>query len=124
MSFRHIKGAGRLQRQLGQAPKIWRETLDKTLAKAGAEMARSARALVPVATGALKDSIGHRVTDSRDGFGRAVEVFAGDEAAFYARIVEGKQPYFNPAFQVTRRLIKKRILSASARAAKKIAGVR
>lgn len=123
MSFKNIKGADSLNRKFAALPKAYRETIDKTLEKAGAEMARTARALVPTKTGTLRDSIGHSTETASDGIGRAVKVFAGDDDAFYARIIESKQPYFNPAFRLMRRLVKKRIKAASRRATRKIVGV-
>lgn len=130
MRYKNISGGDRLARKLKALPKVYQETVDKTLEKSGAEMARSARALVPTRTGALKESIGHRVEASEDG-GRAVAVFAGDAAAFYARWVEFgtkaggmARPFFWPAYRLMRRLLKRRIRAASKRAVKKIAGMR
>ncbi len=149
MTLKHIKGADRLARKFAALPKAYQQTIDKTLEKAAAEMARAARALVPEKTGTLKDSIEHSTGPASDGVGRAAFVMAGVESsrdafgrftnpdpeggdrAFYARFVEfgtkdgsPARPFFWPAFRLMRRLIKKRIKAASRRATRKIAGIK
>ncbi len=148
MTLKHIKGADRLSRKLAALPKAYQVTIDKTLEKAGAEMARAARALVPVKSGVLRDSIEHSTGQASDGVGRATFVMAGAETvrdafgrftnpdpeggerAYYARLVEFghgtvvPQPFFFPAFRLMRRLLKKRIKAATRRATRKIAGVK
>lgn len=149
MSYKHIKGADRLARKFAALPRAYQVTIDKTLEKAAAEMARAARALVPERTGVLKESIEHSTGPASDGVGRAAFVMAGAETvrdafgrftnpdpeggarAFYARFVEfgtsdGRpaRPFFWPAFRLMRRLLKKRLKAASRRATRKIAGIK
>ena len=149
--MKNIKGFESWRRKMRKAPKIYAETIDKTLAKSGAEMARSVRALVPVGrSGRLRDSVGSRVEAALDGSSRSVVIFAGDDDAYYARFVEfGTQastkgqrvsrasgdrkagrthtgttgrPFFWPAYRIMRRLLKRRLKSASRRAARKVVG--
>lgn len=103
-------------------PPAYREAVDKALVSSGKQMVRSARALVHVRTGATRASIGYRTEADREGRGRAVVVFAGDDSAWWARILEFDSPYFWPAFRIMRKALNRRIRSASRRAIKKIAG--
>jgi len=134
-----------------RAPKIYAEIIDKTLAKSGKEMERSVRALVPVGrSGRLRNSVGSKIEAALDGVSRSVVIFAGDDDAFYSRFVEfgtqGSQkgervsrasgdraagrthtgtkarPFFWPAYRIMRRLLKRRLKSASRRAARKVVG--
>lgn len=132
--MKNIAGVDRWRRQLERLPEAYRVEIDKTLEKSGQDMARAARALVPVDSGKLRGSIKVELEGARDGLGRAVKVSAGDDAAFYAIMVEhgtkeapghvatAPRPYFWPAFRLMRRLLKGRIKAASRRAIKKIRG--
>jgi HK97 gp10 family phage protein len=64
-----------------------------------------AKALVPVNRGFLRDSI--RVeTVASTGEKRTVHVIAGNSAVKYARYVEAKQPFMQPAFNLIREDLK------------------
>lgn len=123
----------RLAAKLNALPGAARKEIDAALAAWATEMVGMAQNLVPYRTGELYESIGWtRGKAPADAFvvatGRAtgdiqVTVFAGSEAAYYARWVEfgtersPAQPYFFVSYRTTRRRGRLRVSRAVNRAA-------
>jgi HK97 gp10 family phage protein len=104
-----MDGLKGLQKALAAAPKQVAARLDKALAKNANEMAGSARALAPVDSGALRDSIGVE----HDGGTYFVE--AKDEAAPHVEWGTRERPA-HPFFYVAYRAQKTRFRRRNARA--------
>lgn len=128
-----VEGLDRLKRKLTVSiPGQVRERTRKAMEKGADEIVGMAKNLVPVDTGALRDSIGWTWGDAPEGAmvlassrrvdGERITIFAGtrnkslgDSDAFYARWVEfGTQkayprPFFFPSYRTLKRRVKGRI---------------
>jgi len=123
----------RLQKRLHAIPKAVKEAVEPALKKSGEEMAAGMKALAPVDTGALRDSIavtmpgqstpaysqpgGSRIAGENE-----VLVTVGDHEVRYPHLVEygtadaPAQPFFWPAFRLNRQRAANRIKRAVAKA--------
>lgn len=128
-----VEGLDRLKRKLTVSiPGHVRERTRKAMEQGADEIVAMAKNLVPVDTGALRDSIGWTWGDAPEGAmvlassrrvgGERITIFAGarnkslgDRDAFYARWVEfGTQkayprPFFFPSYRTLKRRVKGRI---------------
>lgn len=125
-----------LNRKLARLPQIAKDEIRAALAKSADEIVRLAKSLVPVNTGALRDSIGWTwgrapkgslaIAEANVG-GLTLTVFAGNDEAFWARWVEfgtvkmAKQPYFFVSYRAQRKSTRSRVSRAITKAAKKVA---
>lgn len=122
-----------LLRRLEAIPKEVREAVKPALEKSGEELVDRMKALAPVETGALRDSLhvtrpgeatppysqpgGSRVARENE-----VLVTAGNSEVRYPHLVEygttaaPAQPFFWPAFRLTRERIKRRLSRAISKA--------
>jgi HK97 gp10 family phage protein len=125
--------SARLAQRMAAIPKAVKDAVRPALIKSGNEMAASARALAPVDTGALKNSIavtppgqatppysqpgGSQVAGETE-----VLVTVGDTHVRYAHLVEygtknaRAKPYFWPAFRLNKKRIQNRTKRAVAKA--------
>lgn len=128
-----------LQARLDRIPKKVRAAIRPAIEAGAQEIVARAKALTPVDTGALRDSIGYafgegpktRATGAfRQSAGSGLDadlkatIFAGNDGAFYARFVEfgtaphgdhpGSSPraFFFPAWRLTQKRAKARIQRA------------
>lgn len=123
----------RLLRRLNAIPTSVKEAVQPALVKSGEELVDRMKLLAPEDTGALKASLhvtlpGHSTTPySQPGGSRVagpneVVVTAGDTKTRYAHLVEygtvkaHAQPYFWPAFRLSRAKIQRRIKRAISKA--------
>lgn len=103
-----VQGLDRLRRKLKALPDSARKEIAKAMEQSAQEIVDLAKSLVPVATGALRDSIGWTWGDAPKGSmtlgyvrsGGAgsgkmvVTIYAGDDQAYWARWVEfGTAPH-------------------------------
>lgn len=116
-----VEGLDRLGRRFRALPNEAARHIEKALDKSGAEVRDTARALAPVDTGDLKDSIEYIVRPLPDDKGAAAYVIVEQ---FYGRFVEfGSQgrparPYFFPAYRLMKKRVRNRIKRAVKKAAK------
>lgn len=125
----------RLSRRLEAIPKAVREAVKLALIKSGDELVDRMKALAPVDTGALKDSItatppgGTTPAYSQSGGSRVVRenqviVTAGNSEVRYPHLVEygtahaPAEPFFRPAYRLTKARINRRIARAITEAIK------
>lgn len=123
----------RLQRRLNAIPQAVREAVTPALVKSGEELVARQQALVPVDTGALRDSItmtppgGTTPPHSQPGGTTTagpmqVLVTAGNTDVRYPHLVEygtaaaPAQPYFWPAYRLSKKRIGNRIKRAIGKA--------
>jgi HK97 gp10 family phage protein len=131
---RYVAGLAELNRKIAALPPRARQTMQDALVISGEEMAATARALVPVDSGALRDSI------VSSGVGGATPLFAsggrrpahdlqviitaGNYFVRYAPQVEfgtsdtPRRPFFFPAFRSIRRRLLRRITRSIGAAAR------
>lgn len=93
-----VKNVARLKRKIAAMAPAARQEIRAALAKSGAEIADTARALVPKRTGELARSIGYTLgpvqktgnmlTEGGGEHDLSATIHAGNEKAFYARFVE------------------------------------
>jgi HK97 gp10 family phage protein len=109
----------RLNARLAAIPLAVREAVTPALLKSGNELAERIKALIPVESGALKDSIKvTQVTETK------VTVSEGGPDAPYAQHVEygtkhaHAEPHFWPAYRLTRSRLRRRIKRAVTQAFK------
>lgn len=129
-------GIGRLKQRLANIPKNVKEAVHPNLVKQGEMIADTVRRLVPVDSGALRDSIAVTPPDSSTppystpggSFvvpETSVAVTAGGEDARHAHLVEygtvkaAAQPFFWPAVRLTQKKARRNLKSAIGRAVKK-----
>ncbi|MEM1287126.1 MAG: HK97-gp10 family putative phage morphogenesis protein [Pseudomonadota bacterium] len=134
-------GLARFQRRMQAIPKEVRDAVQPATLKGAEEMAAAMRQLAPERSGALKDSISvtgpgkNTPPYSHPGGSRSVPenaaaVTAGDTNVRYAHLVEfgtnaaQAQPFFWPAFRVTRKRATNRIKRAMTKAVKENWGSR
>lgn len=130
---RESKQMARLSARLAAVPKSVKEAVQPALHKSGDELATRMRQLAPEDTGALKESItvttaGNTTPPySQPGGARtvpenAVAVTVGNEDVRYPHLVEygtaeaPAQPYFWPAYRLTKKRIENRIKRAIGKA--------
>lgn len=123
----------RLQRRLNAIPQAVREAVTPALVKSGQELVARQQALVPVRTGALRDSIvmtppgGTTPAYSQPGGSTTagpnqVLVTAGNSDVRYPHLVEygvahaPAQPFFWPAYRLSKKRIANRIKRAVGKA--------
>ncbi|MGE3247965.1 MAG: HK97-gp10 family putative phage morphogenesis protein [Beijerinckiaceae bacterium] len=123
----------RLNKRLTAIPKAVREAVPPALAKSGEELAGRMKILAPEDSGDLKESIAVTLPGqstppySQPGGSRVAKenevlVTAGNSAVRYPHLVEygtskaPAQPYFWPAFRLTRKRITNRLRRAIAKA--------
>lgn len=123
----------RLRRRLQAIPQAVKEAVRPALEKSGTELVARMQALAPEDTGALKDSIAATMPGqstppySQPGGSRVaaenqVLVTAGDAEVRYPHLVEygtaqaAAQPFFWPAYRLTKQRIKNRLKRAARKA--------
>ncbi|WP_333822427.1 HK97-gp10 family putative phage morphogenesis protein [Pinisolibacter sp.] len=123
----------RLRRRMNAIPQAVRDAVTPALIKSGEELVARQQALVPVRTGALRDSIemtppgGTTPPYSQPGGSTTagpnqVLVTAGNEDVRYPHLVEygvahaPAQPFFWPAYRLTKKRIANRIKRSIGRA--------
>lgn len=137
-----IERKAELRRKMAAIPQVARAELRKALEVSASEMVSTARSFAPVDSGALRTSIDHtfgeykaanaNVRGVRAGGGvgdkdLSVTIHAGDASAYYAAFVEFgtqdsvAQPYFFPAYRLTKKRVRGRMNRALKVAAKKVA---
>lgn len=105
-----LEGLERLKRRLARLPARMRTEVKAALETSADELVEFQKRLVPVESGALRDSIVKR--DGRHEL--SVEVSAGNNDAFYAPFVEfgtvdtPASPFFFPPYRALRRRIRGR----------------
>ena len=126
-------GIGNLQKRLAAIPKAVVEAAQPAVLKSAQEMASGMRALVPVKTGELRDSIsvtpGGATTPAYSQPGgsmvvppNAAAVTVGDHVVRYGHLVEygtrrtAAQPFFWPAVRLNQKSAKRRIKRAIGKA--------
>lgn len=148
-----IQGLTSLQRKLRALPKAAEDALRPVMEEIATRVVQLAKSLVPTKSGRLKKSIGWtwgeppagsivlgQVKAKERGY-LAITIFAGGDAAFYARWVEfgtsphineGKfagtkhpgtraQPFFYPSWRANRRSAKSKITRAITKSARQVA---
>lgn len=142
-----IQNRDRLNAKLRALPAAAKAEIRKALETDAQEIVDLAKRFVPVKTGALKNSIGYNFDDASSlpnaatASGLVVTIYAGDDNAWYARLVEfgtkphvnkgefkGSQnpgapaePFFFPAYRLGKKRAKARLGRAYNTAAKKVA---
>lgn len=129
-----VDGLKSLKRKLTVSiPDRVRKAVRDAMEKSANEIVAMAKSLVPVSSGALRDSIGWTWGDAPAGSitlaqsaptdgGERITIYAGDSAAFYARFVEfGTQnvpphPFFYPSYRLNKKRAKGRITRAMRKA--------
>ena len=145
-----IIGLAKLQKKLNAMPQIAKDEIKRALEQSANEIVDMMRNLVPVDSGALRDSIGWTYGEAPRGAmtigsvraseltgDLTITVYAGtrdkklgEADAYYARWVEfgtqkmQAQPFFYPAYRALRRRAKGRVTRATNKAAKKVAASR
>lgn len=110
----------RLQARISAMPIAARKAIADALEKGADEMVDGAKALAPVDEGHLRDSI-RKEPGAHE---LQVRVVAGDEAAFYAPMVEygttkqTARPFFWPTYRLLRKRIRNRVSRAVNKAAR------
>lgn len=125
----------RLQAKFAALPQNARTAIKAALDASGTELAEAARALAPVRTGKLRDSIvstsGGSATPSYSQPGGShvvpdysVKVTAGNSDVRYAHLVEygttdaPAQPFFWPAYRILKKRLRSRVSRAVGKAAR------
>lgn len=133
-----LEGRQRLQKKLDALPVVAKEMIRAEMEKQAEIIVAMARRLVPVATGALRDSIGWTwgrapkgsiAISQIEALGAdlSLTIYAGNEAAFYARWVEHgthaqpAQPFFFVSYRANRRGAKNALRRAARKSAQKVA---
>ena len=142
-----IIGLAKLHRKLKRMPEAAKTRIRAALEKSADEIVRMAKGLVPVDSGALRDSIGWtwgrppqgaltlgKVAASSMATDLTITIYAGtrdkklgDADAFYARWVEfgtqkmKAQPYFYPAYRANKKGARSRVRRAISKAARETA---
>lgn len=141
-----VEGIAKMQRRLLKVvPDSVRVAVRQVLEQSAAEIVATAKELVPVESGALRDSIGWTWGDAPKGsltLGSVrpaaagtlrITIYAGNETAFYARWVEfgteahasgggaAPHPFFFPAYRLNKKKAKARATRAVSKALKEAA---
>lgn len=137
-----IEKRERLRQRMAKIGALARVEIRKALDVSADEMSSTARSFAPVDSGDLRRSIGYtfgeyksananvRGVNAGGGAGDrdlTVTIHAGDQNAFYAAFVEfgrvdaAAQPYFYPAYRLTKKRVRSRISRAVKSAAQKAA---
>lgn len=133
-----ILGRARLQKKLNALPVFAKQEIRAEMEKQADIIVALAKSLVPVASGALRESIGWTwgrapkgsiVLQTAQALGSelSLTIFAGNDEAFYARWVEfgtvnqPAQPYFYVSYRASRRGAKNAIRRATRKAARRAA---
>ncbi len=96
-----MQGLQQLVKTLDALPrKLRRKVLRFALRRGATPVRDSAKDFVPIDTGALHDSIRMRERRLGKGTVQAIQIQAGNEEAFYAHIVEHRNPYMRLAFEL------------------------
>lgn len=137
-----IKGKDAFAKQLAALPAAMKDEIRKAIVTSAEDTVDVAKRFAPVATGALRNSIGwtggavprgaistgSNARAAKSDEGLAATVYAGDGVAFYARFQEfgttemPAQPFFYPAYRLTKKRAKARIQRAVTKGAKKAFG--
>jgi HK97 gp10 family phage protein len=116
----------RALRRLKALPQSVIDATAKALEASAEGIRLQIQAAAPIDDGNLRDSV--RRVDISDESRLAQQVSAGDEAVFYARMVEfgtprqGAQPFFYPTYRANRKRVRARISRAINKAAKVAVG--
>lgn len=138
-----IEGAARLKRKLDQLPEAYQREIFLVFEQGAESATGMMRRLVPVKTGALKNSIQWTWGDAPKGSisttdhsapkpggpdaAKRITISAGNADAFYARWVEfgtvnlAAQPFFFPSWRASRKGILSRNKRAMSKVARKVA---
>lgn len=138
-----ISGLEQLRAKIRALPDAARAEIRRAMEQGADEMVGMAKRLVPVDSGALRDSIGWTWGEPPKGSitlaksdpnAEAITIYAGsrdkslgDRDAFYVRWVEfgtvsqAAQPFFFPSFRALRKRVKSRNTRAVSKAFKKVA---
>lgn len=152
--MRRILGLDRLNRKLRALPLVAERRVREAMVTGANEIVAMMKSLVPIDSGDLRESIGWRwgakapkgsikVASVNSLSGKiAITIFAGDNKAYYARLVEfgtaphvnggqyagtqhpgtKAQPFFFVSFRALRRRTRSRITRAINKSAKEVAG--
>jgi HK97 gp10 family phage protein len=134
-----ILGLAKLNRKLSLLPHAVKAEIKTAMEAAANDMVATMKNLVPVDSGALRDSIGWTWGKAPKGAGIVAQakarlggeltltIYAGNAKAFYARWQEfgtanqTAQPYFFVSYRAHKKSAKRRISSATRKAAQKVA---
>ncbi|MEI4482231.1 MULTISPECIES: HK97-gp10 family putative phage morphogenesis protein [unclassified Phyllobacterium] len=131
-----ISGLKRLNKKFALLPKVARDAIRDAMAKSADEIVALMKSLVPKDSGELVESIGWTWDKAPDGSvvvavatasDMTITIYAGSDAAYYARWVEfgtqkkSAQPFFFVAYRALRKRTKSRISRATTKAARKVA---
>lgn len=131
-----IKNKEKLLRKLAALPNAVKKDIKAAIGKSADEMVALAKNLVPVDSGALRDSIGWTFGQAPKGSMRlasatvsefTVTIYAGNDDAFWARWVEFgtintiAQPFFFPSYRALRKRARSRIARQTNKAMKQVA---
>ena len=137
-----IQGLDRLRRKLRQMPEVVKEQIRQEMEKSADEIVRMAQGLVPVDSGALRDSInwtwgdppkGSMVLAAAKEGDLRITIYAGTRDkklgkgdAFYVRFVEfvtqkmAARPFFFPAYRANKKRAAGRIRRTISKAVKQV----
>jgi HK97 gp10 family phage protein len=125
------KQFARIERRLKAIPVAVKAAVMPAMETSANEIVAAAKALCPVDSGDLRDSIGWTWGDapegsivlaSTEGGALRITIYAGDDDAFYARWVEfgtvklQSHPYFLPAYRLLKKRSARRIKRAISKA--------
>ncbi len=139
-----VTGLELLRRKIRTLPKAMRDEIRKSMEQGADEIVAMAQRLVPVDSGALRDSIGWTWGDPPKGSvvlakstperGEAITIYAGsrdkglgDRDAFYVRWVEfgtvkmQAQAFFYPSYRALRKRVRSRTTRVVGKAIRKVA---
>lgn len=149
-----ILNLAKLEQKLKRLPQAALAEIRTAMERAADDIVALAKSLVPADSGDLRDSIGWtwgapprgaltlgKIARSALGKDLTITIFAGNDAAYYARWVEfgtaphingglfagtknpgtSAQPFFYPAYRASRKEAKRKVRAATRRAAKKVA---
>lgn len=101
----------RLRRRMAAIPEAMKRRVHAALLQNANEFKEAAQRVVSVESGDLRDS--HKVVDRTTPDRILIQASAGDERAFYARMVEFLgQPWFYPTYRSLKRRFKARVSRA------------
>jgi HK97 gp10 family phage protein len=126
MARAKFSNKARALKKLSGIPAAVRGEVRVAMAQNRFELEEAIRGAAPVRTGDLRDSVKSKDISTEDRI--AYNVSAGDETAFYARMVEfgtprqHAQPFFYPVYRSLRKRLLSRVSRAVSKGARKAAG--
>lgn len=135
-----IRNRQAVRAKLLALPEAIKESIRAPLEDGANSIVSLQKSLVPVNTGALKDSIGWAYGDVQSGLGGSkaapdangindlkISIYAADKQTFYGRFIEfgtvkmRARPFFYPAYRALRKTISPKVARAVNAAIKKVA---